>query len=234
MTLKTQSTRKFGKISRIGSFWPDKRKREEKLPIVPRAIFYSKEAQEVLGQNPGLLKKLLEASRRIELQKRVIIGDLEVTNVSEQFHGHTATQYYLARISGKKYLIKETQRTRVGIQFSPTYDAPHAQVVALQKAEELLRQNKEFDRVTVAKPVFALNRRDTLYLATEYHAGFTIAEIEKNPELQARFPQVMLARPMIKRMNEYLEAHGIVDAIANNLLWSPLLNKFVIVDVRAE
>jgi len=234
MTQKTLKTRKFGKISKIGSFWPDKMRHESRPPIVPRTIFYSKEAQEVLAQNPGLLKNFLEASRKTAPQKKVSSGNLELTNVSEQFHGNTATQYFLARVGGKRYLVKETQRAKVGKNFSPTYDAPHAQIAALQKTEELLRKKEEFNEIIVAKPMFALNRRDTLYLATEYYPGFTIAEIERSVELQKQFPFIIPYLPILGRMNKYLEANGIVDAVANNVIWSPIIKKFVIVDVRAE
>jgi len=234
MTLKTMQKRKFGKVSRIGHVWTGGKNVRTVRGVVPKAIFYSEEARELLSNHPQTLKNFLIASRETTKRSTVRVGELEVTNITEELRGSTSTHRYLLKLPGKKYLVKETKRLEVGTNFNPNFDSAHAQAQTLKRAEELVRAKGDFEAFTVAKPIFALNRGSTMYIATQYYAGFTLEEILKSSELTARFPFINHAQPVFDKLVSYLAENQIYDVNHSNILWSPAINKFVLLDLRTR
>jgi hypothetical protein len=223
-----------GKVSKIGHVWNSGKRFEGIVAVIPKALFYTREAQELVRTHPGLLKNFLLAAKESKKASTVKIGGIELTNITNEFQGSTSTHRFLVKLGGQRYIIKETTRKQIGANFNPEFDAAHNQAEVMRTAEALLRKKPEFESFSVAKPIFALNRKDSMYLATEYYPGFTMEEILKSPELRAKFPFIEHSRPQINRVTAYLQKNGIHDLNDSNILWSPLLKRFMLLDLRRK
>ena len=225
--------KRMSKIASMWSFWNAREKRVAKSSI-QKGIAVSKKAESVIRANPGLIKNFFELRKEIiKGVGKVSIGNIVLENINSGKNGASATRFFKLNVGGELYFVKEIEKGKHGRMFSPQGEDPHRQLKALEVAKRVIEKNPRFRDWEVSVPHLAFSGSNKLFFVSEYSSGFNVEELRKSFELRKRHSGV------VERFDsDYRELEGIMvekgvgDFNDNNVLYSPLRKKFIIIDVR--
>ena len=225
----------FGKISKIGTLWPDRTAKKQMQYFIPKAILHSQLAQSIVRAQPHVISNFLRA-RRLALEnpsKTVSYGQVELKRLTGTVGGLSASEYYRMNIGKLSFFVKEFNRAHLGPRFNSSLEDAAVQMKTLERAKNALREDPRFSQFVVAEPHFAFSGSDSMYLVSQYHVGVPVNQIRSSAKLAREVSWSAHDEKMIKDLADYLEnKKSIFDANDYNILWCKDIHKFVIIDVR--